>query len=92
MKNLMWKLLRKHISVGQFVGFSLANLIGLGIVIVALQFYSDVRPVFDDEDGFLKKDYLVITRKVSGAGALLGGTAAFDAEAIADLKSQPWVR
>ncbi len=92
MKKLMWKLLRKHVSVGQFVGFSLANLIGLSIVIVALQFYSDVRPVFEDEEGFLKKDYLVITRKVSGAGALLGGSASFDESAISDLKSQSWVR
>ena len=32
-KNLMWKLLRKHISAPQLIGFSLANLVGLTIVI-----------------------------------------------------------
>lgn len=91
MKKLMWKLLRKHVSVGQFIGFSLANLIGLGIVIVALQFYVDVRPIFEDEDGFLNKDFLVITRQVSSAGVLVGG-AEFDQDAIDEIKSQPWVR
>ena len=91
MKQLMWKLLRKHVSVGQFIGFSLANLIGLGIVIVALQFYVDVRPIFEDEDGFLNKDFLVITRQVSSAGVLVGG-AEFDQDAIDEIKSQPWVR
>ena len=32
----MWKLLRKNISAGQLTGFSIANLIGLTIVILAV--------------------------------------------------------
>ena len=43
-KGLMWKLLRQHISKMQLVGFSVANLVGLTIVILAVQFYSDVLP------------------------------------------------
>jgi hypothetical protein len=39
MKGLMWKLLRKHVSAVQLVGFALANLVGLTIVILAIQFY-----------------------------------------------------
>ena len=37
-KGLMWKLLRQHISKMQLVGFSVANLVGLTIVILAVQF------------------------------------------------------
>ena len=55
-KGLMWKLLRQHISKMQLVGFSVANLVGLTIVILAVQFYSDVLPVFNDQESFISKD------------------------------------
>lgn len=90
--GLMWKLLRKHISAGQLIGFSIANLIGLTIVILAVQFYNDVRPIFDDEESFIRRDYLIITQKVSGVGAMLGNSSEFTDDAISDLERQPWVR
>lgn len=90
--GLMWKLLRKHISAGQLIGFSIANLIGLTIVILAVQFYNDVRPIFDDDESFIRRDYLVITHRVTGMGALMGSSSEFSDEAIADLEHQPWVR
>ncbi|MGM9868688.1 MAG: ABC transporter permease [Sodaliphilus sp.] len=91
-RSLMWKLLRKHISKAQLIGFSLANLIGLSIVILAVQFYCDVLPVFNDEESFISKDYLIITRNLTSAGALMGGTTEFSPELIADIKAQPWCR
>ncbi len=91
MKGLMWKLLRRHVSVAQLGGFAVANLIGLTIVILAVQFYGDVRPIFDDDESFIKRDYLVITRKVTGMGALMGASSEFSSEAIADLEQQNWV-
>ena len=91
-KGLMWKLLKKHISPAQLVGFSLASLIGLTIVILAVQFHQDVRPIFNDEESFIKKDYLIITKAVSTAGTLLGGNNEFSPEAIADIEAQPWCR
>lgn len=92
MKNLMWKLLRKHISATQLVGFGLANLVGLTIVILAVQFYCDVQPIFNDEESFIKRDYVVITRKVSGLGSIMGESSEFNNTALEDLQSQPWVR
>ncbi len=92
MKALMWKLLRKHISKSQLAGFSLANLIGLTIVILAVQFYHDVLPVFNDQDSFISKDYLVITRNITSAGAMMGNTSEFSEEAIADIEAQQWCR
>ena len=91
-RSLMWKLLRKHISKAQLIGFSLANLVGLSIVILAVQFYCDVLPVFNDEESFISKDYLIITRNLTSAGALMGGTTEFSPELIADIKAQPWCR
>ena len=88
----MWKLLSKNISAGQLTGFSIANLIGLTIVILAVHFYGDVKPLFNDEESFISRDYLVITHKVTGMGALLGANATFSDDAIADIEAQPWVR
>ena len=95
MKSLMWKLLKKHISKTQMAGFALANIIGLTIVLLGIQFYQDVRPIFEDEDSFMRKDYLVITKHVgnmSMIGSLLGGKPTiFSENELSDLKSQKWV-
>ena len=92
MNKLLWKLLRKNISGAQLAGFALANLVGLSIVLMAVQFYQDVRPVFDDEDSFIRKDYMVISRAITGAGAMMGGNCEFSEEDISDIESQPWCR
>lgn len=92
MKGLMWKLLRKHISTSQLIGFSIANLIGLTIVILAVQFYNDVLPIFNDEESFIRKDYVIITRNISSAGAIMGTSAEFSDDDIADIERQPWCR
>ena len=39
---MVWKLLRRHLSIVQFVGFFLANLLGMFIVLLSIQFYQDV--------------------------------------------------
>lgn len=91
-KGLMWKLLRKHISKSQLIGFSLANLVGLTIVLLAVQFYNDVMPVFNDQESFISKDYLIITRNITSAGAMMGNTSQFSEEDIADIEAQKWCR
>ena len=92
MQDIIWKLLRQHISKGQLIGFAIANLIGLTIVLLAVQFYRDVRPVFNDEESFISKDYLIITRAVTGAGAMMGNNGEFSDGDIQDLENQPWCR
>jgi len=92
MNDIIWKLLRQHISKGQLIGFAIANLIGLTIVLLAVQFYRDVRPVFNDEESFIRKDYLIITRAVTGAGAMMGNNGEFTDADISDLEEQPWCR
>ena len=54
MNTLVWKLLRQHISIGQLAGFFLANLFGMMIVLLSVQFYKDVIPVFTEGDSFMK--------------------------------------
>ena len=65
MSALVWKLLRQHISIGQLTGFFLANLFGMMIVLLSVQFYKDVIPVFTEGDSFMKKDFIIATKKIS---------------------------
>lgn len=90
--NLVWRLMRRNISVWQIAGYALANLVGLAIVLTALQFYSDAMGLTDDSgDQFvMNRDYLVISKKVDGSH-LLSGNAAFTDGEVENLSSQPWV-
>ena len=81
---MIWKLLRQHISVAQLAGFFLANLCGMVIVLLGIQFYKDVLPVFTQGDSFMKKDYVIVSKQVSTLGACRhsrhGGTAVCQAD------------
>ena len=72
MSALVWKLLRQHISIGQLTGFFLANLFGMLIVLLSIQFYRDVLPVFTQGDSFMKKNYIIATKKISALGSFTG--------------------
>jgi hypothetical protein len=92
MNRLIGKLLRRHISTGQPVGFFFANLAGMVIVLLSIQFYRDVAPVFTDADSFMKKDYIIAAKKVSTLGNLAGKSGTFSAKEIDELKKQPFTR
>ena len=92
MNILVWKLLRQHISVGQLTGFFLANLFGMTVVLLGIQFYNDIVPVFTQGDSFMQKDYLIATKKISTLGSLAGKDNTFSADEIARLEQQPFTR
>ena len=77
MPTLVWKLLRQHISIGQLAGFFLANLFGMMIVLLSVQFYKDVIPVFTEGDSFMKKDFIIATKKISTLGSFAGKSNTF---------------
>lgn len=92
MNRLIWKLLRQHISIGQLAGFFLANLFGMMIVLLSIQFYRDVLPVFTEGDSFMKKDYIIATKKISTLGSFTGRSNTFSPQEIKELKEQSFTR
>ena len=70
--TLVWKLLRRHISVPQFAGFAFANLFGMLIVLLGYQFYCDVLPVFTSQDSFMKSDFMMLSSEGGAACACAG--------------------
>lgn len=90
--RLVWKLLRQHISIPQFVGFFFANLFGMFIVLLGFQFYKDVLPVFTAEDSFMKSDFLIINKKIAASSALSGSGNTFSKSEIENLRAQPFAQ
>lgn len=82
-------LLRKNISKGQLLGYSIANLVGLTIILSGILFYCDSRHHTHTQDKFFSEDYIVISKKVKGINL---EPVAFSKEEIAELSSQPWVK
>lgn len=90
-KSIVWQLLRRNISVAQLTGYAVANLVGLAIVVTALQFYSDVTKVWNSDDSFISRDYVIISKKVSGV-SFDSHASEFTPEEIDDIAAQPWLR
>lgn len=89
--NMIWKLLRQHISILQFSGFFFAKIFGLFIVLFGYQFYNDVLPVFTAGDSFMKADYIVLSKKIGAAGTFSGNTKTFSNEEYERLAEQKFV-
>ena len=86
-KDLVSKLLRKNISPAQILGYALANLVGLSIIMTALQFYADANSVINGEEKLVASDYIIVYKSVSPLG---GGNLEFSEAEIDEIASQPW--
>ena len=90
--RLIWKLMRSHISWAQLAGFFFANLCGMVIVLLGIQFYQDVAPVFTEGDSFFKKDYVIVSRKVSTLGTFVGKSNTFSESDIREIEEQEFTK
>ncbi len=86
--NLVWKLLRQHISVPQFAGFFFAILFGMLIVLLGFQFYHDVVPIFTAEDSFMKSDFMIVNKKIGTASSISGRSNTFSNTEVDDMGEQ----
>ncbi len=90
--KLSSKLLLKNVSPGRMLAFVLSNVMGLLIVTGAIQFYSDAKGIWEDEEGFMSADYLVINKQVTGSTLFSPSASEFSESEIKELERQPWVR
>ena len=91
--NLVWKLLRSHISPWQLLGFFAANLLGMLILLMGLQFYVDVKPILMGKDGVMGTDYLIVSKQVSAVSVLESEDShGFSAQEIEDMSHQSFCR
>ncbi|MDR1415397.1 MAG: ABC transporter permease [Odoribacteraceae bacterium] len=83
-------LLREHVSWTQLTGFFIAGLVGAGIVLFGVQAWADLHPFFSPDDGFIKKDYIVITKRVGALDLLNRRGNLFTAAERDELARQPF--
>lgn len=91
--RLLWKLLRNHISIAQFVGFSIANLIGMYVILFSVQMYMDISPIFTSKDNLFGNDYLVVSKRFSTTSSIFGTKeiSTFSPKEIDEISEQPFV-
>lgn len=82
-------LLKKNLSKGQLIGFAVANLIGLTIILCGILFYCDSRHHQKTTDKYFSDDYIVVSKKVKGINL---EPVSFSREEIDEISSQPWVK
>lgn len=87
----MRSLLLRNISFPQILAFFVANLLGLFLLLLAVQLYSDMKPLFMGDEGVLKSEYVVVTKEVSLLSNLDDAALAFDENEVNDIKLQPFV-
>lgn len=91
-KDIVWRLLKRNISVLQFGGYAAATFVGLAIVLCAVRFYCDIHSGSEGDDPYVTNDYLVISKTVSTIGSLMGSDNSFSAEDISELEKCDWVK
>ena len=85
---MLWKLLRRNISAWQIAGYAVSCLIGMAIVLCAVQLYLDLRPAFTPDN--TPGHYMVVSKPVSTRDTFRGTTPSFSQAEIADIAAQPW--
>ena len=90
--NPVSRLLGKNISVGQLAGYSIANFVGLAILLTALQFYRDTTAAENAaDDSFVSADYMILSKHVSDLNTFRGKSSGFTDGDIAELRAKSWV-
>lgn len=91
MNKLLNRLLSRHLNATQLAGFVLANLCGMTIVLAAVQFATDIIPMFTGSDSFMKPGQMVMAKHVSAVRSLTGKAPTFTEKEIDDVRQQSFV-
>lgn len=95
---MIWKVLKDNIKPAQLIGTFLGIMLGLSILMGAVSFYLDIKPIFDDKEGFWKDEYIIINKKIALKDTheqISKSTAKkplFSFEEIEDIKKQNFVK
>lgn len=88
----MIKLLLRHISLSQLFGFFISNLVGMLIILSALQIYADISPMLNNGNSFMKPENMVLSKKVTTYNTISGSAPSFAEYELDDIRKQPFVK
>lgn len=90
--SIISKLLHLQFKRWQVLGFAISAFLGMAIVLVSVQFVTDVIPLFTARDGFMKPGQIEIMKRVSTVRTISGAAPTFKKKEIEDLRSQAFVK
>lgn len=59
----VWSLLRQNISKGQIIGYALANIVGLSVILIGILFFCDSQNDNSSKDQYFSDDYVVLSKR-----------------------------
>jgi len=86
------KLLGQNISILQLLGYALASLTGISILLAGFCFSNDIRPLFSSETNLFKKELIIVNKKVPVLAALGMSNTFFEQQEMDEIRQQPFVR
>ena len=95
MKKLLTKILWKGQQKWQFAFAGAGFVIGLAMVLVALQIFTDIQSIFTEKKGEGQFEYLIVTKNVSAFNSLSFISEKFESRfsesELKDLQDQPFI-
>lgn len=86
--RLIWKLLRKHISLFELGVFFITSLIGMVVILSGVQIYTDIKPLLTGEKSLIGNQYMILSKPVERVGV---NSTSIPQQEIDDLREQPFV-
>lgn len=86
--KLIWKLLRRHISISEFAVFVVSGIFGMIIILSGAQLYSDLRPMLTGEESLIGNDYMIVAKPVKRVGV---SSTKFTAEEVEAFSKEAFV-
>jgi len=87
----MLRLIWHNQPIFQLLGAFVGALLGLSLLMGAVQLYGDAQELLGDEQDLLAPEYIVISKKVSALGLLRSEAPSFSKSEILDLKGQSFI-
>lgn len=73
--KLLLKILKGSLNFGQLVSFTLANVVGLTVLILGIYVSTQLKSVLSDDGDLFSEEYLVISKPVSSLGTIAAAIA-----------------
>ena len=90
---MIWKLLRRNISTAQLMAFAIAAFVGMTVILVGTQFYSDAMVVTGGKSPVsLPQGRIIVSKEVKMTSTLRGEAPSFTPDEIRRIEAQPWCR
>lgn len=89
---MLHKLQRKTLIPAQIAGYIVTLLVGLAIVLLAIQAYSDLRPLLTQQTDVFKAHTVTVSKNVTMFKTANKEGIYFDDNELASLKEQPFVK